>query len=267
MSQSQGVFGELYQYRHFIIRSVKRELASRFNRSRLGAAWMLFHPLAQAAIYAFVLSSIMSMRLPGIDSRFSYAIYLLAGLLGWTLFSDIINRLTNVFTENANIIRKMSFPHLALPVISIGVALCSYALLLVAVLAIYLLLGHHRWSQLLWLIPVTALTVIVAASIGLLVGVLNVFIRDVGQLMTIFIQLLFWFTPIIYQLEMLPMLLQKLIQLNPAYHLIDMYQGILIFSQAPSFKGVMVTCAFALSMGSLALFVYSRAADDIADVV
>lgn len=258
---------DLYRYRHFILRSIQRELASRFSRSRLGGLWMLFHPLAQAAIYAFILSSIMSMKLPGIDSRFSYAIYLLSGMLGWTLFSEIITRCTRTFIDNADIIRKMEFPHVALPIIAVGVSLASYLMLLSAILIIYALLGHHVWSSLLWIIPITAVTVVFAASIGVLVGVLNVFLRDLGEIVAIVIQLLFWFTPIIYQVSMLPESIQGFIELNPAFYLIEMYHAVLVFDSAPSSIDMIKAISFSLIVCIAATFIYCRAADDIADVV
>jgi len=263
----QNSVSELFRFRHFIVRSIRRELASRFSRSRLGGLWMLFHPLTQVAIYAFVLSSVMSMRLPGIDSRFGYAVYLLAGMLGWTLFADVVTRCMTVFIEHAEIIRKMDFPHLALPLVAIGVAGFGYLMLLVATLFIYLLLGHVVWGQLLWLIPVTLLTLCVSGALGVLVGVLNVFLRDVGQLMTIFIQLLFWFTPVIYHVNILPELLQTLIEVSPVFHLVEMYHDVLVYGRPPDWGGMGVVMAYAVGLGGLAVFVYSRAADDIADVV
>ncbi len=249
------------------MRSVRRELASRFSRSRLGGLWMLFHPLAQAAIYAFILSSVMTMRLPGIDSRFGYAIYLLAGMLCWTLFAEVVTRCMTVFIDNAGVIKKMDFPHLALPLIALGVAGAGYLMLLAATLLIYALLGHYAWAQLLWLLPITVLTLMVAGGLGLLIGVVNVFMRDIGQLMTIFIQLLFWFTPVIYHVEILPQLLQSLVQLSPVFHLVEMYHAVLVYAEPPALSGILIAVGYAVVLVGLAVFVYTRAANDIADVV
>ena len=72
----------LWAYRFFIVSSIKTEFRSRFARSKLGGAWMILHPLAQVAIYALVLSAVLSAKLPGINNRYAYAIYLMAGTLG-----------------------------------------------------------------------------------------------------------------------------------------------------------------------------------------
>ncbi|MCX2956332.1 MAG: ABC transporter permease, partial [Candidatus Regiella insecticola] len=81
-----------WRYRFFIFSSIKMELRTKFIRSRLGGLWMILNPLAQVIIFAFVLSAVLSARLPGINNQYAYAIYLMAGTLGWTLFAEIVNR-------------------------------------------------------------------------------------------------------------------------------------------------------------------------------
>lgn len=258
---------ELIRFRHFIMRSIVRELASRFSRSRLGGLWMLFHPLTQAAIYAFVLSSVMAMRLPGIEGRFSYAIYLLAGMLGWSLFAEIVNRCATVFIDHAEIIKKIDFPYLSLPAIAIGVAFSGYVMLLVATLTIYILLGHFTGWVLVWMLPLSILTMLIAGALGFLVGILNVFLRDVGQIVAIFMQLLFWFTPVIYHVDILPLILQDLVIISPVYHVVEMYQSVLVYGKIPSFNSAAYVFCSALFFTGLAAFIYKKAMHDIADVV
>ena len=104
------MFSNIYTYRFFIVNSVKNEFITKFAKSKLGVAWAILHPLAQVLIYATILSSVLSAKLPGIDSKYAYAIYLMSGMLCWMLFSEIFSRCIGIFTDNANIIKKMSFP-------------------------------------------------------------------------------------------------------------------------------------------------------------
>ena len=76
-----GMIRSLWQYRHFILCSIQNELITRFARSKLGGLWMIINPLAQVAIYALILSSVLAAKLPGIDNKYAYAIYLMAGML------------------------------------------------------------------------------------------------------------------------------------------------------------------------------------------
>src|ERR1700681_576004 len=81
-----------WRYRHFILSSIHTEFRARFVRSKLGGLWMIIHPLAQAAIFALVLAEVMGAKLAGMaNDKFAYAIYVLSGMLAWSLFSEIIS--------------------------------------------------------------------------------------------------------------------------------------------------------------------------------
>ncbi|PWF66428.1 ABC transporter, partial [Vibrio sp. T9] len=96
-------FLAIWRYRHFIASSIRNDLRSRFARSKLGAIWMILQPLAQVAIYSLVLSRIMSAKLPGIDNPYAYSLYLLSGMLAWSLFSEIVSRSITVFVDNGSL--------------------------------------------------------------------------------------------------------------------------------------------------------------------
>ena len=92
-----GIIESAWRFRFFITSSIRTELRIKFVRSRLGGLWMILNPLAQVLIFAFILSAVLSAKLPGIDNRYAYAIYLMSGTLGWSLFSEIINRCLTLF--------------------------------------------------------------------------------------------------------------------------------------------------------------------------
>src|SRR5690606_35077483 len=120
-----GMLQSLWRYRHFVLSSIRNELVTRFARSKLGGLWMVISPLAQVAIYALILSNLLAARLPGIENKYAYAIYLMAGLLAWTLFSDIITRCLTLFVDQGNLLKKMSFPRITLPAIAVGSSLLN----------------------------------------------------------------------------------------------------------------------------------------------
>ena len=107
----------LWNYRGFIIGSVRREFESKYRKSVLGATWTIVNPLAMIIVYTIIFSQLMKARLPGVDTPFAYSIYLCAGSLTWGLFIEIVSRGQNIFIENANLLKKISFPRLILPVI------------------------------------------------------------------------------------------------------------------------------------------------------
>ena len=87
----------LWAYRGFIFGSVRREFQAKYSNSLLGAAWTVINPLAMIVVYTVVFSQIMRAKLPGVDSQFAYSIYLCAGVLTWTFFSETVGRAQNVF--------------------------------------------------------------------------------------------------------------------------------------------------------------------------
>ena len=262
-----GMFRSLWQYRHFVISSIRNELKSRFARSKLGGLWVIISPLSQVLIYALILSNVLAAKIPGIENKYSYAIYLMAGLLAWSLFSEIINRCLNLFIENGNLMKKMNFPRITLPSIVIGSCLLNYILLFTSMLVIFALLGHQFSLTMLWLIPLTLALVVLALGLGLTIGILNVFLRDIGQVIPIILQVWFWLTPIVYPESIIPENYQHLMNLNPMYPIVSAYHKILVYNEVPQLFDVAIISVIALAILLLSLFIFRRASSEMVDVL
>jgi len=257
----------LWRYRQFVLSSIQNEFRARFARSKLGGLWMVINPLAQVAIYALILSNVIAAKLPGIENKYAYAIYLMAGMLAWTLFGEIINRCINLFIEQGNLMKKMSFPRITLPTIVVGSCLLNYILLFIALLVIFALLGHHFSLAMLWLVPLTFAVIALALGIGLMLGVMNVFLRDIGQAFPIIFQVWFWFTPIIYPESIIPESYRHLLALNPMYSVVSAYHQVLVYNQAPHLGSVGMISIFSLVLLLLSLFMFRRASAEMVDAL
>ncbi|PRC93965.1 ABC transporter permease [Solimicrobium silvestre] len=245
----------LWHFRGFILGSVQREFQARYRNSMLGAAWMVLNPLSMIFVYTVIFTKLMHPRLPSAGSQFSYGIYLCAGLLTWGLFTDSVSRLQNVFIENGNLIKKQSFPRSCLPIISIMNALINFTIIFGLFLIFLLITGNFPGWVFLGLIPVLLIQILFSIGLGVILGVLNVFFRDVGQLFGIVLQFWFWFTPIVYTASILPEEVQPLLKLNPMASLIIAYQGIFVSGVWPQWSslwpatlisGVLCLCGMAL---------------------
>lgn len=262
-----GMLKGLWDYRSFIGTSIKNEFIARFARSRLGGLWMIIHPLSQVAIYALILSNVLAAKLPGIDNKYAYALYLMAGILAWNLFSEIVSRCLNLFIEQGNLMKKMRFPRIALPVIVVGSCLLNNLLLFVAVLVVFAALGQMPTIEMAWLLPLTVVVTAFSVGLGLVLGVLNVFIRDIGQVVPIILQVWFWFTPIVYSLNIIPENLRSMMTLNPMFPLVTAYHDVLVYQVSPNLNDVAPTAVVALCLMVVGLFMFRRAAPEMVDAL
>ena len=255
----------IWAYRGFIASSVKREFQSRYRNSLLGAAWTILNPLAMIVVYTVVFAQVMRNRLPGSDSTFSYSIYLCAGVLTWGLFSEIVSRAQNVFLENANLIKKISFPRICLPIIVVLSAGVNFAIIFGLFTGFLIVSGNFPGTVYLALIPVIAIQILFSIGLGIMLGVLNVFFRDVGQFFTILLQFWFWFTPIVYPITALPDGIRTLMNLNPMASLIMANQGILVNHQWPQWQSMLPTTLIALALCLLAALLFRAHAGEMVD--
>jgi len=256
-----------WSYRSFIFSSILNDFRTRFARSRVGVLWMALHPLFQVLMFALILSTILAAKLPGIDSKYAYALYLTAGILAWSLFSEIVTRSLPVFIDNGNLIQKMRFPKICLPMAIVGAAVINNVFLLLAMILIFALFGHFPGQALFWLPLLLVFTAALGFGIGLIVGVLNVFMRDVGQAVPVLMQFGFWFTPIVYMPEILPVPIQSLLIINPLYHVVRTYQDILVFHRPPEFASLALLTALIFCLAAFALWLFGKAEGEMADVL
>ena len=236
----------LWGHRSFIVGSVKREFQSKYSNSLLGAAWTVIRPLMMIIVYTVVFSQIMRAKLAGADTPFAYSIYLCAGILTWSFFSEIVGRAENIFIENANLIKKVNFPRLCLPVILIANASINFAIIFGLFTVFLIVTGTFPGLVYFAIFPVLAIQILFSAGLGITIGVMNVFFRDIGQLFAVVLQLWFWVTPVVYPMNILPSFVQGLVKLNPMTNLISAYQGILVNQQWPDWYSLWPVTALSI---------------------
>lgn len=257
-----------WRYRHFILSSIRAEFASRFARSRLGGLWAVIHPLTQVLIYALILSGVLSSKMQGINNRYSFTIYLCAGQLCWNLFSEIVSRSLTVFIDNANLLKKISFPRITLPLITLGSSLVNNGFLLISILLVFAVVGHTPSVAIFWLPVLVFVTICFALGVGLVLGVLNVFVRDIGQAVPTVLQILYWFTPIVYPVTIIPEAKRVWLVLNPVYPLVNGFHDVLVYGRHPGLPGLLAAVSvLSIIILACALILFRRASADMMDVL
>ena len=260
-----SVMRSLWNYRGFIIGSVQREFQSKYRNTMFGAAWNVLNPLAMILVYTVIFAEVMRAKLPGTDSTFGYSIYLCAGVLTWGLFTEITTRGQSMFIDNANLLKKLSFPRICLPVIVISNGFVNFTIVF-GLFSLFLFISGN-WPGLAYvaLLPILALLVIFALGVGIVLGVLNVFFRDVGQFFGIFITFWFWFTPIVYPASLLPASLHPFMAWNPMAEIIKAVQGVLVNGQWPHWPALTYPMAFGLTLCLVGLRLFRKHSGEMVD--
>lgn len=182
----------LVAHREILANLIRKELKVKYVASVLGAVWSLLNPLVYLAVFTFV-SKVFGNRLP------DYPVFLLSGLLAWNLFSAATLGGSRSVIDNANLVKKVSFPREILPMAAIGVALVDYGLQMIVLLIFIVVSGHGLALPELALLPLAFVALLVfTTALTLWIAAVNVRYRDVGHLLNIGLVVWFWVTPIVY---------------------------------------------------------------------
>ncbi len=267
----------LLQYRGLIWRNALADVRHRYAGTSLGVVWNVLHPLAMISVYSIIFSQVMKPPLPGLRGPFKFPLYLCSGFLPWLAFSECITRGANAFTENAAYLKKLPIPEpvfaaQAAASASIGLGI-SFSLLLV----ISLLMGNPptRWWLLLPL-PLVSLQVL-GFGLGLLLGTINVFLRDVGQLLQVALQVAMWTVPVVYLADILPGWARNVLAWHPVAPALLLIRDLFLYGHNPpatTRAAVPVTpgtwlalLAWPAATLAFAGFVFSKLRKEIRDVL
>jgi lipopolysaccharide transport system permease protein len=255
----------VWHYRGFVWGMVRREFHARYLESLLGSAWAVLNPAAMIAIYTVIFSQVMHARLPGLDDTFAYSIYLCAGLLPWFYFAEVVTRSLTVFLEHATLLKKVSFPRISLPVILLLSSTINFSIIFGLFLLVLAVVGRFPGWPILALVPLLGVQQAFALGLGMLLGVLNVFFRDVAQFVAVALQFWFWLTPIVYSATLLPDWARTALAWNPMAQLIGAYQQILLNGAAPPWSALRLYAVGAALVLGLAFVAFDRLSADMVD--
>jgi lipopolysaccharide transport system permease protein len=256
----------LWVYRGFVFASIARDFNVKYRVSLFGALWAVLNPLAMILVYTIIFSQIMKARLPGHpDNPYAFSIYLCAGVITWGLFAEMLGRLATVFLDNSNLIKKSSFPRICLPAIVTGSALINFAVIMGLYLTFLLVTGNWPGWVMLSALVLLLLQILFALGLGILLGTVNVFFRDVAQATGVVLQFWFWLTPVVYTVDSLPDAVRPILAFNPMLPLINGYQRIFLLHESPDWDTLAVPLAAAVVLLGLGFVFFTRRAGEMMD--
>ena len=273
-------FQEVFQSRLVLSALISREIRGKYRRTFLGQLWSLANPLTQMLVYTFVFSfvfQVSSMRgdPSGVES---FAIYLLCGLIPWTLFQSSVFAGIAAPLANVNLITKVYFPRIIIPMASFIATLYNSAFEFLVLLVALAVAGSVFWPFL----PVAALIVFLlmsfAVGLGLLLSVVNLYFRDTEYLMGIFFQVWMWLSPIIYPISLVidrsaklgplwgtNITLMDIYSLNPIVHFVSAFRNVLYDNRLPSAFDLGMCGIWALVSLSIGVGVFRRMDSKLAE--
>jgi ABC-2 type transport system permease protein len=187
---------EIWRYRELLVAFSRTELKVKYKNSVLGFAWSMLNPALYLVVYWVVFDLILGTGIP------NFPIFLLSGILVWNLFATSLNSATSSVVANAGLVRKVAFPREILPLASVGAALVHFFLqAIVLVLALVIFQYEVAWSY-VPLLPIALFALLFfVAALGVLLGSINVYLRDTAHFVELALIAWFFMTPIVYPYE------------------------------------------------------------------
>jgi len=263
----------LYRYRSFIWSNALAELRHRYAGTNLGVVWNVLHPLALIAVYAVVFTQVfseggrLSVAVPGVGHNLTFLLYLTSALLPWLAFAECVQRGCNAFSDNAPYLKKLPIPEQVFVAQTAASATLGLVISFTLLLAISLLVGLR--PSVYWLLlplPLLALQVL-GFGLGLLCGTLNVFFRDIGQLLAVVLQLALWTVPVVYPMEILPAWAQAAMAWHPLYPPLQGIRDLFLFHQMPSASTWAGMASWPLAACGLAWLAFRALRTEIRDLL
>ena len=218
---------DLTFFRNLLVRQIRTD----YLENLTGFAWLILQPLILLAVYAFVFTSIFKARLPE-AADIGFVPYLAVAFWPWTAFSEAVLRANNSITANAGLIGKVAFATEQLPLATVTATFIMHLIGYVAVLVVLQLMGTSiQWPYLLLAIPVMLLMWVFACAIALFTSAIQVFVRDVAQILPPLMTFWFFTTPILYSASYLPDSIQPIAQWNPMAWFVSQLRELLLFGE------------------------------------
>lgn len=244
---------EIWRFRELLYTFVWRDIKVRYKQTVIGVAWAIFQPFFTMLIFTVFFGHLAKVP----SENTPYPIFVYVGLLFWNYFAAALNAITNIFVENENMIKKIYFPRIILPLSSTITPLVDFVFAFLVLLA---LMAYYHFTP-SWIGVVTMPLLLLMAFLtvlgaGLFLSSLNVKYRDVRYLLSFFIQILLFLTPVIYPPTLVPAQLQWLLYLNPMTGVITMARSTLLHNTFADWSlfGISVAVSIVLVLAGIAYF-------------
>ena len=255
---------ELWSYRELLYFFVWRDIKVRYRQTVFGALWAIIQPFMLMVVFSLFLGRIAGIA----PADVPYPLFAFAGLVPWTLFSQSLVGASDSLVGASNLIQKVYFPRLILPVAAMGSHLLDFAVAMAVLGTMMIYFGLTPTMNALWIIPLTVLGVTTSLAVGIWLSAVNVRYRDVRHAVPFLVQFWLFASPIAYSAEIVPAEWRGVYQLNPMTGVIEGFRWALLGEGAPPPLGaVVVSGAVTAIILTIGLAYFRRVERTFADVI
>jgi lipopolysaccharide transport system permease protein len=254
---------EVWQFRDLMFTLAGRDIKLRYKQTALGMIWVVLQPLMAAGIFTVVFGKIAKLSSDGVP----YFLFAFAGQLGWNVFSNTVSKASGSLVGNSNLISKVFFPRLVLPLSTIPSTLVDFGV--AAVMMVVLMIGYHTapgWP-LLWVPLWMVLLLAMSMGIGLVTAALMVTYRDVAYILPVFMQMLLYASPVAYGVSSVPKSMLMFYYVNPVSPILEGFRWSLLGTSMPDWRFVGYAAGVSVVLMVAGAFGFKRMERRFADVV
>jgi lipopolysaccharide transport system permease protein len=256
-------FGELWRYRELIFFLTWRDIKVRYKQAVLGIAWAVLQPLLTMAIFTIIFGVLLNTPSQGLP----YPLFALTALVPWQLFATALQRSSISLVGNANLITKIYFPRIAIPLSTIFAALIDFGISFVVLLGVMAFYRVWPGLMILWLPLFILLSLLTSLAVGLWLSALNVQYRDIQHMVPFLIQVWMYASPIVYPIETIPAgFWRGIYSLNPMVGVIQGFRWALLGGTRPDIT-LVISIIVVLILLISGLYYFRRMEKTFADIV
>ncbi|QDU10966.1 ABC transporter permease [Gimesia aquarii] len=258
----------LIKNRQLIWQMTKRDVIGRYKGSTLGLTWSFFNPLIMLAVYTFVFSIAFKARWQtGSDSKSEFALALFIGMIVHGLLAESVNRAPSLILNNVNYVKKVVFPLEILPWVAMGATL-FHTLVSLFVWGLFFIAVNQTFQWTALFLPfIFAPLIFFTLGLTWFLAALGVYLRDVGQVTSVFTTVLLFMSPVFYPISNIPERFQPYLYANPLTFIIEQSRAVLMWGQVPNWEGLLLSLIISLFVAWLGFSSFQKTRRGFADVL
>lgn len=247
---------------------VIKDIKQRYQGSALGMLWSFLVPVMMLVIYTFIFSEVFQAKWD-IDTgdKYQFALVLFCGLTVFNLVGEVMNRSTTLIVSNTNYVKKVIFPLEMLPVVATCSALFNFVVSFIILILAKLILYHNVSATLYMIFLAMIPLVIMAVGLGLFISAISVYLKDVGNVISVLVTVLMYLSPVFFPLTAVPENFRVVCEMNPMTYVIENFRKVVLYGECLDWKFYGISCVVALVIYFIGKTVFMRAKEGFADVL